>query len=123
MLDDDEARRIGQLSKDLREPEARRWIGELLGDRRERLGIDQALARQVHATRRRLRQALEYLDGLLAATQETARGSTPGKILCPTCGAPATGVRSIQSGKTDASFLVVHDHPDGKTCAPTKSVR
>ena len=84
----------------------------------KRLGVDQALARQIHATRRRLRQKLEYLDGLLAATQETARRSTPGRILCPTCGAPAIGVRSIQSGETDASFLIVHDHPDGKTCKP-----
>ena len=113
MLSDEEAGRIRDLAAAADRGTLLRWVGELLEDRKERSALLQQLARQLAYMRRRLRQASNYLDGLLQRAEGTSREPWPGKLPCPHCGAPAILVRAEQRGER---HVVVHEHPDGVQC-------
>jgi hypothetical protein len=113
VLLDEEARRIKDHAAAADRGTLLRWVGELLDDRNERSALLQRLARQFAYARRRLRQASNYLDGLLQHAEETSREPWPGKLPCPHCGAPAVLVRAEQRSEGP---VVVHEHPDGVHC-------
>jgi hypothetical protein len=113
VLSDEEARRIQDQSTAADRGALLRWVRELLEDRKERSALLQRLARQLAYARRRLRQASNYLDGLLQRAEGTSREPWPGKLPCPHCGAPAVLVRAEQRSE---GHVVVHDHPDGVHC-------
>jgi hypothetical protein len=113
VLSDEEGKRIQDLAAAADRRTLLRWVGELLEDRKERSALLQQLARQLAYMRRRLRQASNYLDGLLQRAEETSREPWPGKVACPHCGAPAVLVRAEQRSE---GHVVVHEHPDGVHC-------
>jgi hypothetical protein len=113
MLSDEEENRIRALAVAADRGTLLRWVGELLEDRKERSALLQRLARQLAYTRRRLRQASHYLEGLLQRAEGTSREPWPGKLPCPHCGAPAVLVTAEQRSEGP---IVVHEHPDGVHC-------
>jgi hypothetical protein len=90
-----------------------RWARSLLDDRRARSSLLLGQTRRVAFARRRLRQAFGYLDGLLAEAEEEAQAAWPGKLPCPSSGAPVAMVKGEQRAQGHA---VVHQHPDGQRC-------
>jgi len=120
MLADDDANRIEFELVRADKPTLVRWVKELLDDRRARSGLLQAEARRLAHLRQRLKQAADYLDGLALKAQEEVAAPWKGKLPCPHCGAPASGVRAEQRPQ---GHVVVHDHPDGKTCEPDGKAR
>jgi hypothetical protein len=113
VLLDEEERRIRDQAAAADRGTLLRWVGELLEDRKERSALLQRLARQLAYTRRRLRQASNYFDGLLQRAEGTSREPWPGKVPCPHCGAPTVLVRAEQRSE---GHIVVHQHPDGVQC-------
>src|SRR5260370_22652411 len=88
VLSDEEERRIRDLAAAADRGTLLRWVGELLEDRKERSALLQRLGRRLGYTRRRLRQASDYLDGLLQRAEGTSRQPWPGHPTCPHRGAP-----------------------------------
>jgi hypothetical protein len=72
----------------------RRWLGQLLADRRARSALIESLSRRIHHLRERIRQASAYLDGLTEGAMKVAAEPWPGKLPCPRCGAPVVMVLS-----------------------------
>ncbi len=116
MLLDEEAERIEREASRADRAALERWVHELLDDRRARTAMLQGQTRRVAYAMRRLRQAAEYLAGLLQMAQEEAAAAWPGKLPCPHCGAPSVRVRAEQRPQ---GHEIVHDHPDGIQCMPT----
>jgi hypothetical protein len=112
MLSEDEVRRIKELR--VADPVARHWLDRLLDDRRRLVEAIQALARQLHHLRGRLRQATAYLDGLLQKAEATARAPWPEQVRCPRCGAPVGRV-SVDY-RSEGGHVLVHEHLDGTAC-------
>ncbi len=115
MLLDEEAERIEREAARADRAALERWIRELLDDRRARTAMLQGQTRRVAYAMRRLRQAADYLAGLLRMAQEEAAAAWPGKLPCPHCGAPSVRVRAEQRPQ---GHEIVHDHPDGVRCVP-----
>jgi hypothetical protein len=113
VLSDEDGKRIQDLAMAADRETLLRWVRELLDDRKERRALLRRLARQLAYTRRRLRQASNYLDGLLRRAEGTSREPWPGRVPCPHCGAPAVLVRAEQGSE---GHVVVHEHPDGVYC-------
>ncbi len=116
MLLDEEAERIEREASRADRPTLERWVKALLDDRRARTAMLQGQTRRVAYAMRRLRQATDYLAGLLQMAQEEAAAAWPGKLPCPHCGAPSVRVRAEQRPQ---GHEIVHDHPDGVHCTPT----
>jgi hypothetical protein len=91
-----------------------RDITDLIGDREARVALELKTTRQIHHLRKRLAQAVAYLDGLAGEAQKTASGPWEKQTPCEVCGAPATGNRSEQNPK--GGHLLVTEHPDGTKC-------
>jgi len=122
MVTDDDARRIEDVCSDLRDPVARRWLAELLRDRKERVALEMQLSRHLEHLHRRLDQAVRYLQGLIRAAQDVARSPWPEKLPCPICGAPAEMVVAEPQAGGQSSHRLVHVHVDGKRCAMERDV-
>jgi hypothetical protein len=114
VLSDGEAERIVTQAEAADRGTLLRWVRELLKDRRERSGLLLRLARELAYTRRRLRQAAGYLDGLLRRAEEDSHAPWPGKHPCPHCGAPT--VLAGSEPQKEGGQLLVHKHPDGVRC-------
>jgi hypothetical protein len=107
MLTDEDAARIEANTATADRATLARWVADLLADRRWRTTLLQGQTRRVAYTRKRLKQAAAYLDGLLRQAQDEAGAAWPGQLPCPHCGAPALMVRAEQR---DQGYAVVHDH-------------
>src|SRR5260370_17337846 len=83
VLSDEEERRIRDLAAAADRGTLLRWVGELLEDRKERSALLQRLGRRLGYTRRRLRQASDYLDRLLPPPDGPSRDPWPGERPCP----------------------------------------
>lgn len=114
MLSDGDAERIEDQAEAAERGPLLRWVRELLKDRRERSAVLLRLARQLAYTRRRLRQAAAYLDGLLRRAEADSHAPWPGKVPCPHCGGPT--VLSGSEPQREGGHLLVHKHPDGVRC-------
>ena len=112
MLSEEEIQRVADLR--VSDPVARQWLDRLLGDRRHLVAVIQALARQVHYLRGRMKQAATYLDGLAEKAEQTARDPWPSKLACPRCGAAVDRLRVDY--RSDQGHALIHTHPDGTTC-------
>jgi hypothetical protein len=119
MLSEDEIRRVTDLR--VADPVARQWLDRLLEERRHLVAVIQALARQIHHLRARMRQAAAYLDGLADNAERTARAPWPSKLACPTCGAAVD--RLTVDYRAGEGHSLIRTHPDGTTCGrkPQKS--
>lgn len=116
LLADDEARRIEDEMARTSSPEVlRRWLGQVLADRRARSGLILSLSRQLHHLRVRIRQASAYLEGLTDGALKVAAEPWPRQLPCPRCGAPASGVRTRPSDKPGGHEQMTQ-HPDGTLC-------
>lgn len=120
-MPDAEAERIAREAPSASRDTLARWVQALVEDRAARSGLLQRQARQLTYTRRRLRQAFAYLDGLLQKAQGQSREAWPDKLPCPKCGAPAVRVRAEQRYGGKTSHAVVYDHPDGVRCEADSS--
>ena len=96
MLSDEEAARIEENALTADRAGLARWVQVLLDDRRARTSLLLGQTRRLSHTRKRLKQAAEYLDGLLRQAEEEAHVPWPGKLPCPSCGAPVAMVRAEQ---------------------------
>lgn len=112
-MPDDQVARIEADLASADRPTLARWVRELLDDRRARSALLLGQTRRLSYTRRRLRQAFRYLDGLLVKAVQEAQAAWPSQLPCPQCGAPLSGVRAEQ---TQQGHAIVHDHPDGMHC-------
>jgi hypothetical protein len=118
LLGDDEAKRIEDEMAKTSNPEVlRRWLGQLLADRRARSALIQSLPRQLHHLRARIRQAGAYLEGLTAGAMKVASEPWPGKLPCPTCGAPVVMVLSMPNETRPGGHELVRRHSDGTLCS------
>src|SRR5262249_24365318 len=125
-LKDSEARAAGELTT--REPPSIlvQWIRRLLDDRKERIAIEQRLARHIAHLKRRLAQAFKYLDGLTGEAAEDMRRLWPDKkIPCPGCGAPFDKVvmDPMGAGGAGAGCVAEYHHADGTTCYQKEKAR
>jgi hypothetical protein len=119
MLSEDVVTRLSELLEGGRpmDPQSlRRWIVDLVADRRERIALEQRLCRAIYRLQRRQQQAFAYLDGLTRKTHELGMTSVPGKLACPECGAPAILVRPDYRPNDSRRHVLVHQHPDGQNC-------
>jgi hypothetical protein len=116
VVHDEDAERIASGVGSADRATLARWVGELLADRAWRSGLLQQEARQLAALRGRLRQASEYLEGLVVKAEETARAPWQGRQPCPQCGAAAVLVRGDLRSDGKDGHVVVHHHPDGGRC-------
>jgi hypothetical protein len=118
LLGDDQAKRITDELEGTLSPEVlRRWLGQLLADRRGRSALIQSLSRQIQHLRKRIRQAGGYLDGLTVGAMKVAAEPWPGKLPCPRCGAPVVMVLSMPNETRPGGHELVRRHPDGVLCS------
>lgn len=117
MLPDHEAARIAASLATADAETLRRWVRLLLDDRRGRSGLLLGQARRLAYTRKRLRQAFHYLDGLFVQAEEETKAAWPTKTACPRCGAPTTGAKAEQRAQ---GHELVREHPDGVRCGESE---
>jgi hypothetical protein len=119
VIDDDEARRIDRARRETVDPSLRRWLAELLQDRRERRNRELELSRRLHSVRLRLKKAAAYVDGLVEDAYCLARASEPTKVACPMCGAPVELVGTAADKSGPGKQVMTYDHADGRRCTST----
>jgi hypothetical protein len=102
-----------------KDPLIAQWTRRLLEDRDARVHLIQRLARALFHTRRRLRQGVNYIDGLLKKAHDATRDPWDGKGYCLKCGAVAIGstidLRQSRPGEKGEHVLILI-HPDGQQC-------
>ena len=113
MLGDGDAARLEDMCRHLEDSVLRRWVGDLLQDRRERIALAVELCRQVDHLRGRAAQAARYLDKLAAEAYLKAYEPWAKQQPCPACRAPGTMIRSELR---PSGHVLVNEHPDGKVC-------
>ena len=113
MLGDGDAKRVADMCRDITDPTLRRWVEELLKDRRERVALAVDLCRQVDHLRGRAAQAARYLDKLAAEAYSKAYEPWAQQQPCPVCRAPGTMLRTELR---PTGHVLVNEHPDGKVC-------
>jgi DNA repair exonuclease SbcCD ATPase subunit len=116
VIDEDEARRIDKARRETVDPSIRRWLSELLADRRERRNRELEMSRRLHTVRQRLQKAAEYVDGLVEDAYSLARSSEPTKVPCPVCGAPVDIVGTTADASGPGKQVMTYDHSDGRRC-------
>jgi len=119
MLSEEAVARLSELlegGRPMEQQSLRRWVTELLADRRERVALEQRLCRAIYRLQRRQQQAFAYLDGLARKTHDLGMASVPGKLACPECGAPAILVRADYRPNDPRRHVLLHQHPDGQSC-------
>jgi hypothetical protein len=85
----------------------------LLDDRRGRSSLLLGQTRRLAYTRKRLRQAFHYLDGLFVEAEEEAKAAWPQKTACPQCGVPTSGAKAEPRAQ---GHELVREHPNGVRC-------